>query len=251
MIATESPGPAKVPFSPPDSARQVLRLAITGSLATLNEDGSPFASLVTVATSAAGEPVLLLSRLAVHTNNLIRDGRASLLLVARGGEGGDPLAGARLTISGKVVQDDDPELRRRFLGRHEEAAGYADFADFAFYRLAVASAHLVAGFGRIHTLSAAELLTDCSDCAGLLEAEAVAVAHMNEDHADAIGLYAIKLLGMPEGDWRATGCDPDGMDLRAGALRARLEFPVRVRSGGELRKALVELAAKARGQAQL
>jgi putative heme iron utilization protein len=246
MTATERREQIKVPFSPRNAARQVLRLAATGSLATLKEDGSPFASLVTTATSPAGEPVLLLSRLAVHTDNLIRDGRASLLLVAPGGEGGDPLAGARLTVSGKVVRDDAPTLRRRFLARHAEAAGYADFADFAFYRLSVDSAHLVAGFGRIHALAAAELLTDCSDCAGLLEAEAGAVAHMNEDHADAIALYATKLHRMPDGDWRATGCDPDGMDLRAGALRARLAFPQKVRTAGELRKVLVELAVKAR-----
>jgi putative heme iron utilization protein len=72
---------------------------------------------------------------------------------------------------------------------------------------------------------------------------------MNEDHRDAIRLYATKLHLMPDGEWRATGCDPDGMDLRAGALRARLVFPQKVRSGGELRKVLVELAAKARGLA--
>jgi putative heme iron utilization protein len=247
MITTESAASAKVPFSPVTAARQVLRIAAAGSLATLNEDGSPFASLVTVATSPEGEPLLLLSRLAVHTANLLRDGRASLLLVAPGGESGDPLAGARLSVSGKIGKDDDPVLRRRFIARHAEATAYADFADFAFYRLHVATAHLVAGFGRIHTLPAAELLTDCSDCSALIEAEAGAVAHMNADHADAIGLYATKLLGMPEGDWRATGCDPDGMDLRAGALRARLAFPQKVRSGGELRKMLVELAAQARG----
>jgi putative heme iron utilization protein len=69
---------------------------------------------------------------------------------------------------------------------------------------------------------------------------------MNADHADAIGLYATQLLGMPEGHWRATGCDPDGMDLRAGALRARLAFPQKVRNGGELRKMLVAFAAQAR-----
>jgi putative heme iron utilization protein len=249
MIATESRERAKVPFSPVDAARLVLRTAATGSLATVNDDGSPFVSLVTVATSAAGEPVLLLSRLAVHTGNLHRDGRASLLLVAPGGESGDPLAGARLTVSGKVAKDEDPALRRRFLARHDEAVGYADFADFAFYRLKVASAHLVAGFGRIHSLSAAELLTDCADSIPLLEAEAGAISHMNEDHRDAIRLYATKLHLMPDGEWRATGCDPDGMDLRAGALRARLVFPQKVRSGGELRKVLVELAAKARGLA--
>jgi putative heme iron utilization protein len=234
-------------FSAKATARDVLRLAATGSLATLGEDGSPFASLVTVATTPAGEPILLLSTLAVHTRNLARDPRASLLLVAPSGEGGDPLAGARLTLVGRIGRpEDDPMLRRRFLARHEEAAVYADFADFGFHRFEVSSAHLVAGFGRIVDLSRAEILTDCADAADLLAAETGAVEHMNADHADSVALYAIRLLGMPAGAWRMTAVDPDGADLRAGPLRARLAFPERVTTGGDLRRVLVDLTKKAR-----
>lgn len=146
-------------FSPRDAARRVLEAAATGSLATLDAGGAPFASLVTVAITAAGEPILLLSTLARHSRNLARDSRASLLLVAPGGEGGDPLAGARLTLTGTVgPRDEDPDLRWRFLARHPEAAGYADFADFGFHRLAVGGGHLVAGFGRIVSLTPADIL---------------------------------------------------------------------------------------------
>lgn len=233
-------------FSPGDAARRVLRLAATAALATLDAGGAPFASLVTVATTAAGEPILLLSDLAVHTRNLARDRRASLLLVAPGGEGGDPLAGARLTLTGRAAPDADPDLRRRFLARHEEAAGYADFRDFAFYRLSVEGGHLVAGFGRIVGLSRKEMLTDCAGAEDLLAAEAGAVAHMNDDHAEAIRLYAVRLLGAPDGAWRMTGADPDGIDLRAGALRARLAFPAPARTPGALRRMLAELADEAR-----
>jgi hypothetical protein len=239
---------AEAPFSPVAAARRVLRLAATGSLATLDKDGGPFASLINVATTPAGEPILLLSKLAVHTKNLDRDARASLLLVAPGGEGGDPLAGARLTVSGKVTSDRNPMLRRRFLARHEEAALYADFDDFAFYRLKVRSAHLVAGFGRIVDLPAADLLTDVSDCARLIEAEAGAVEHMNEDHARAIALYATRLCGMPDGDWKLTGCDPEGIDLREGARRARVDFPKKAKTAAELRLTLVDLVEQARRQ---
>ena len=185
----------------------MLRLAATASLGTLDGNGGPFVSFVTVATTAAGEPVLLLSDLALHTKNLKRDPRASLLLVAPGGEGGDPLAGARLTLTGTIARDDDPALRRRFLARHEEAAGYAGFADFGFYRLAVEAGHLVAGFGRIVALAPADILTDLAGRDDLLAAEAGAVAHMNEDHRDALRLYATVLLGLPDGDWTTTGAD--------------------------------------------
>ncbi|CAN5184166.1 pyridoxamine 5'-phosphate oxidase family protein [soil metagenome] len=235
------------PFAPSAAAKRVLRLAATGSLATLAGDGAPFASLVTVATAPAGEPILLLSSLAVHTRNLGRDPRASLLLVGPGGEGGDPLAGARLTLTGSVgAKDDDPMLRRRFLARHAEAAGYAGFADFGFHRFTIAGAHLVAGFGRIVALTPGDVLTDCGDAAQLLAHEEGAVGHMNSDHGDAVALYATKLLGLPAGGWQMTGADPGGIDLTLGALRARLDFPHRVTTSGELRKVLVDLARQAR-----
>lgn len=237
---------AEASFSPAKTARLVLRLTASASLGTLDADGGPFTSLVTVATTPEGEPVLLLSDLAAHTRNLKRDPRASLLLVAPGGEGGDPLAGARLTLTGTLARDDDPVLRRRFLARHEEATGYAGFADFGFYRFMPRAGHLVAGFGRIVDLAREDILTDIAGLNELVVAEESAVAHMNADQKDALRLYATVLLGLPDGDWVATGADPDGLDLRAGPLRGRLEFPEGVTTPGDLRRALVDLAKKAR-----
>jgi putative heme iron utilization protein len=235
-------------FSPRLAARRVLRIVAVGSLATVKADGQPFASLVTVATMPGGEPILLLSRLAVHTQNLERDKRASLLLVEPGGESGDPLAGARLTLVGEIGErDPDPAVRRRFLARHQEAAAYADFADFGFRRFTIRSAHLVAGFGRIVNLGPDQLLTNVTECGDLIAAEESAVAHMNEDHAEALSLYATRLLSVPDGEWRMTGADPDGIDLRAGTLRARLDFPKRAKTAQELREALIALARAARG----
>jgi putative heme iron utilization protein len=236
------------PFDPVSTARSVLRIAATGALATLAPDGAPFATLVTVATSPEGEPVLLLSDLAEHTKNVRRDARVSLLLVSPGGESGDPLAGARLTLNGTIAADSDATSRRRFLARHPEARGYSEFRDFHFYRMAIIGAHLVAGFGRIVDLMREELLLDCSDAADLLAAEESAIAHMNEDHADALALYATRLLGMADGDWRVTGADPEGIDLSAGALRARLAFTEKVRTASELRAMLVRLAKAARAR---
>jgi len=113
----------------------------------------------------------------------------------------------------------------------------------------VTGSHLVAGFGRIVDLSPSELLTDTSDSADLVASEEGAIEHMNEDHADALTLYATKLLGMPDGAWVTTGADPDGLDLRAGALHARLAFPEKVRNGGDLRAILVYFAKEARAKA--
>ncbi|HZP21404.1 MAG TPA: DUF2470 domain-containing protein [Bauldia sp.] len=235
-------------FNPGRAAKRVLRIAATGTLATLR-NGAPFASLVTVATTPSGEPILLLSKLAVHTKNLDADARAALLLVAPGGEGGDPLAGARLTLTGAVTGPDaDPMLRRRFLARHPEAAGYAGFADFSFRRVVPEAAHLVAGFGRIVELAPAEFLTDLAGRGGVVAAEEDTVTRLNADRRDAIRLCATRLLGEPDGDWTVTGADPEGIDLRAGERRARLAFPEPVTSPEGLRQVLAELARKARSR---
>jgi putative heme iron utilization protein len=234
-------------FSAPAAAKRVLRLAATGSLGTLARNGSPFVSLVTVATMPTGEPILLLSALAAHTRNLERDRRASLLLVGPGGEDGDPLAGARLTLVGSVSDaEDDPRLSGRFVARHEEAAAYAAFQDFGFRRFVPTGAHLVAGFGRIVDLLPKEFLTDCTGAGELIEAEERAIQHMNEDCGEALRQYATRLLGLADGDWRMTGADPEGIDLRNGSLRGRLDFDEPVTKPDDLSRTLADLARRAR-----
>jgi putative heme iron utilization protein len=123
---------------------------------------------------------------------------------------------------------------------------FAGFADFAVYAVTLKKAHLVAGFGRIVDLAAADVLTDTSDASDLTDAEPGILEHMNDDHADACRLYATKLLGAPNGDWRCVGCDPEGLQLQNGRAALRLTFPQRVRSPGVLRQVLKQFAEQAR-----
>jgi heme oxygenase (biliverdin-IX-beta and delta-forming) len=237
-------------FDPVTIAKQLLRVTRAGTLSTIDRNtGHPFGSLVNVATDADGSPLILVSRLATHTANLENDGRASLLLAAAGR--GDPLAHPRLTLLGGFApvgrQDaSEPRLRRRFLARHPKSELYAGFGDFSFWRMSVVSAHLNAGFARAADLKAAEISTEVSDAQELIDGEADAVAHMNADHAEAVRLYATKLLGAGDGAWRLTGCDPDGIDLAQGDATLRLPFSQRVTTAQALRRALVNFAAQAR-----
>ncbi len=145
-------------------ARRLLRTVESASLATIERDGGgPYASLVLVAADEDGSPILLLSDLAEHSRNLAADDRASLMVDGTAGLE-DRLTGPRLTVLGRAIASAAPRHRARFLARHPNAAQYADFGDFRFYRIAVARAHLVAGFGRIHELGADDLL--CPEGAG-------------------------------------------------------------------------------------
>lgn len=237
-------------FAPRDVARTLLRAIRSATLATIDRNGGyPFASLVNVATDSDGSPLILVSKLATHTANLEIDGRASLLLAETGK--GDALAHPRLTVLGTFAavapgSAEEPRIRQRFLAHHRKSELYAGFPDFRFWRMNVVSVHLNGGFARAADLAAADVLTDVTGAEALLEAEAGVIAHMNDDHADAVRLYATRLLGAADGNWRCVGCDPDGLNLQDGMTGLRLPFPQRVSAPGELRQVLVRLAQKAR-----
>jgi putative heme iron utilization protein len=242
--------PQAADFHPAAVGKELLRRIRAGTLATLDRNtGHPFASLVNLGTDADGSPVILTSRLATHTANLEADGRASVLLAETGK--GDALTHPRLTVLGRfapVAREtaDEARLRRRFLAHHPKAQLYAGFGDFAFWRMQVEAAHLNGGFARAADLKADDVLTVVADAQDLIDAEESAVEHMNDDHAAALNLYAVKLCGGPEGAWRCTGIDPDGIDLANGPLSLRLTFPERVTNAAGLRRVLKELAERAR-----
>ena len=227
------------------AARQLVRAAALGSLATVmrKTEGSPYASLVAVATDHDGAPILLISDLADHTKNLKEDDRVSLLLTETD-EREDPLAGERLSLQGRLVRSDAPSLRQRYLARHPSASLYADFADFGFYLMTIERGHLVAGFGP-HSLDRGRCLT-IAPSEALAAAETDIIAHMNEDHADTLELYATRLLDQTGGAlahdrrrWRRRRSSPWG-------TRTQASFRAPGEDSTDVRKELITLVNKAR-----
>lgn len=246
--APARPLPAsEAPFDAVGLARRLLRTTRSGALATLDPGtGIPLATLVTIATDVDGTPLMLLSQLSAHTRNLEADPRASILF-SPGGKG-DPLAHPRLTVTGRAERVSLPRIRERFLARHPKAALYADFPDFGFFALKPLAGHLNGGFAKAAVLTPQELCLDVSDAAQLIAGEHGAVAHMNEDHADAIALYAAGVGETGQG-WRISGLDPEGLDLANGDRTARVLYPERVTDMGGLRRTLVAMANAARSGA--
>lgn len=239
-------------FKPDLVAKDLMRRTRAGALGTIDRNtGHPMTTLVTIATDFDGAPIILVSSLSSHTANLAADGRASVLMAQTGK--GDPLAHPRVTLMGAFARVEDgaerTRLKRRFLARHPKAQIYADFGDFGFWRMTVASAHLNGGFARAADLPAVEVLTDVSRAGDLIAAEPSAIDHMNDDHPEAVALYATALAGEEAGPWRMTGADPDGLDLMANERTARIAFPAPILTGEALHRALVAMARDARSAA--
>jgi len=215
-------------------ARQLLRQTRHATLATLTDQGAPFASLVAVATDARGRPLLLLSDLARHSHNLGGDTRVSLLL-----DGtqvmDDRLMGPRLTLTGVVEACGGEDVRQRYLAAHPTAEMLLSMSDFRFYRVVPDGGHQVAGFGRIDAFAADDLLVRADLAADLARIEAEAIAHMHQDHADSLELLAGGRAA------RLVALDADGLDLLAGDCPVRVEFSARLDNVAQLRGAIVEL----------
>jgi len=253
----ETTAKKKDPLLPVDDdarrlARDLLRRARHGALATLDPaDGMPLATRTALATDMDGAPVFLTSTLSAHTQALLADARCSLLLGEPGK--GDPLAHPRLTVSGTArrIAREDParaRLKRRYLARHPKAELYVDFADVGFWRLEIRRASLNGGFGRAYAMTPPDVLSDMSGLDGLLDFEGGAVAHMNEDHSDAVELYARAFCQAEPGPWRLAGLDPEGLDLVLGDRVERLWFDTPLTSPQEMRPRLVQLAKDARAK---
>ncbi len=227
-------------------ARKLLRRARRGALGTLDRDtGIPYVSAVNVATDWQGMPVILISRLAKHSQNLLADPRASLLASELAAEG-DALTGPRVTYLGEASVAADEALANRYVRLHPYAAGYARFPDFSLWRLSPSIVHAVAGFGRIETMSCEEVLLDAEKVGEWPSLEVSACGHMNDDHRRAIRDYAVNLLGSSDGDWSVAALDPDGADLEKAGIFKRLEFAKPCFEAVSLRLELVHLAEKAR-----
>lgn len=230
-------------------AKRLIHTARHGALAVSGgADGYPQVSRVQLSTDTDGALVTLVSSLSPHTQAMIDQPRASIL-VGEAGKG-DPLAHPRITCFVTASQvargtDDHARLRHRHLHRHPKAALYADFGDFSFFRLSITGASLNGGFGKAYNLTQNDL-TMAGDIDGLRAMEASAVAHMNDDHSDAVALYAEQIAGAKSANWSIATIDPEGMTMVAGDAVARVPFPRPLASADDLRAVLALMAKQAR-----
>jgi putative heme iron utilization protein len=242
LSGTANPMTDTLPTDNRIALRRVARACRKAALATLL-DGLPYASLVTVAFDHDLSPILLLSRLADHTRNLLVDGRASLLLEGTDGHA-NPQTGPRVTLMGSMTEDEEPRLRRRFLGRHPAAAMYAGFGDFSIWRLTIQRAHFVGGFARAVWFDA-PLGLAASAAASLAEAEPALLDWVNTgEHAGALDHLVRQQAGGDGEGWQLAGIDPDGCDVIRGEDVCRLAFDQPMDSAQAAREGMAALMVR-------
>jgi putative heme iron utilization protein len=253
-------GPPRASDVPPlpeptfaERARTLVHLGRNGTLATLSRKhpGHPFASIMPYALDGEGRPLLLISAMAMHTQNLEADGRASLL-VTQPGATGDPLASGRVTLMGRAARVSAGErdaIKTVYLAAHANAVYWVDFEDFAFWRLAIDDVYFVGGFAAMGWVDAAGYRAARPD--PLAEVAEGIMEHMNRDHADALLAYARFFAGESADEARMVSVDRLGfkLHLRNGQRRwsARVAFPREVTTAADSRTVLIEMARQAQG----
>jgi putative heme iron utilization protein len=249
---TGATGPTIPEPSFAERARTLLHLGRVGSLSTLSRKrpGYPFGSLMPYALDVAGRPVFLISTMAMHTQNLQQDGRASLL-VTQPEASGDPLGAGRVTLVGNgspIPATEREEARRLYLERHENSKYWVDFDDFSFFALDVVDVYYVGGFGVMGWITAQEYSQAQPD--PLADAAAGILQHMNADHQDALILLARVHARIEAQEAVMTSVDRLGFHVRMkteeGMKGARIAFLSEVSTPVETRKVLVEMVQQAR-----
>jgi heme oxygenase (biliverdin-IX-beta and delta-forming) len=249
-VASDHPQAPEPSFS--ERARTLVYLGRIGSLSTISrkQPGFPFGSVMPYGLDERGRPIFLISTMAMHTQNLQTDPRASLLITQPAGEG-DPLGASRVTLIGNVVTVPDPEVdaaRKLYVERYANSKYWVNFDDFSFYRMDVLDVYFVGGFGvmgwvQAHDYDGAQADPLADVAGGILE-------HMNADHKDALVLLARKCAGIESQEASMISVDRLGFHVRLktqeGVRGARIGFPREVRNANEARKVLVEMVQKGR-----
>ena len=258
-VATdEAPPPPDRPPQPPapepshaERCRTLVSSSTRGALSTIAAEpaGYPYGSVATYGLDDRGNPLFFVSLMAEHTQNAVRDPRASLLVTEPVPAGADPLAGGRATLMGPMTQVDRGVAQERYLAANPAAAYYIEFGDFVFYRLDVTAIRYVGGYGRMSWVDAGAYALAEPD--PLAPAAAGIVGHMNADHGEAQVLYCRHLAGHPD-TMSATmsAVDRYGFEMiaegPAGRTAVRLGFPSPCTTGDQVRKAMVAMVAEAR-----
>jgi putative heme iron utilization protein len=237
-----------------ERTRTLVYVGRIGSLSTVSRKrpGFPFGSVMPYGLDARGRPIFLISTMAMHTQNLQADPRASLLITQVDATS-DALGASRVTLVGNVLNVPEPEIadaRKLYLDRYANSKYWVDFEDFSFYRLDVVDVYYVGGFGVMGWVQASDY--DQAQPDPLADHATGIIEHMNADHKDALVVLSRRFAGIDSQEAAMTSVDRLGFHVRLkthdGMNGARIAFLREVVNPGEARKVLVEMVQQARAE---
>jgi heme iron utilization protein len=243
-VGTSPPGSDLSEPSLAERARTLATIAHIGSLSTHSRKfpGFPFGSMMPFVADDLGRPVFLISSMAMHTQNLYQDGRASLL-IAQPDVSGDPLGAGRVTLIGKAAGVPAAEVRELYLSRHENARYWQDYTDFAYYRLEVEGVYFIGGFGVMGWLSAEDYATAAPD--PLAPVATGIIQHMNADYSGELRRIAGYHSDQVPDEASMIAIDRLGFQLRLKTgdrvHGRRIPFPRGVNNADQARSTLIEM----------
>jgi putative heme iron utilization protein len=246
------PGPSAGSAPEPalaERARTLASIGLIGSLSTHSRKfpGFPFGSMMPYAVDELGRPIFFISSMAMHTQNLQTDARASLL-ITQPDVSGDPLGAARLTLLGDVTEAPAAEVSELYLSRYENARFWQEYSDFAYFRLQVSAAYFIGGFGVMGWIAAEDYAAASPD--PLAQSAPGIIRHMNDDHGDALRLIARRFAGESPDEAALTSVDRLGFHLRLKSgdrmHGQRVAFLREVKNTEDARAVFVEMVRQAR-----
>jgi putative heme iron utilization protein len=238
-------------------ARALLRRAESGVLSSWSQEmaGFPFGSLAPFVLTLEAAPLLYVSRLAEHTRNVAADPRVCLTVVERAF--GDPQAVGRASLLGEarpVAAAERCAAAARYFALLPQQRAYEQLGDFDFWRIEPVRVRWIGGFGEIRWIEPEGWRLATPAWAA---AEASIVAHMNEDHRDALAAICRRALGAGVGgaegpdadDVAMLACDPEGFHVRTGRGVQWIPFERPCSEAEQVRAELVRLTRAARAAA--
>jgi hypothetical protein len=213
------------------------------------QPGWPFGSVMPYAVDERGRPSFLISTMAMHTQNLLGDQRASLL-VTPPEVSGDPLGAARVTLMGltaKVPKEEVGSVRDLYLARHANASYWVDFTDFSFFRMMISEVYFVGGFGSMGWVAAEDYAN--AEVDPLAEEASALIRELNTEQVERLLLLARVFAKVEPQQVTVTALDRLGFHLRiktADRMQGgRVAFPSPVRNAEEARSRLAGMAMHA------
>jgi heme iron utilization protein len=221
------------------AARSLFLKESFGVLSTISLDvpGYPFGSIAPYCADEHGRPIIYISNIAQHTQNVLRDSRVSLTVVEKNLESDDVQARGRVTCiaNAQPVREDEAHVRERYFRYFPSARQYELSHDFVFFRLELVRVRFIGGFGQIYWIEPHEFMVTNPFS---FQQESRIIDHMNKDHADALGHYANGATAV------MVGIDAEGFDLLASGKKLRREFVTPIKNMEQARQALIEMAKR-------